>query len=39
MKEKEITSLVEMIREMIHCALRNQQLKVEVKNGFGAIFG
>jgi hypothetical protein len=39
MKEKEITSFVETIREMIRRALRNQQLKIEVKKGFGAIFG
>jgi hypothetical protein len=39
MKEKEITSLAETIREMIRHALRNQQLKIGVKRGFGAIFG
>jgi hypothetical protein len=39
MKEKEITCLVEMIREMIHHMLRNQWLKIRVKKGFGALFG
>jgi hypothetical protein len=39
MKEKEITSLADMICEMIYHALCNQQLKIEVKKGFGAIFG
>jgi hypothetical protein len=33
MKEKEITSLAEMIREMIPRTLHNQQLKIEVKRG------
>jgi hypothetical protein len=39
MKEKEITSLVETIREMICRALHSQQLKIRVKKGFEAIFG
>jgi hypothetical protein len=39
MKEKEITSFAETIPEMISPALHNQQLKIEVKKGFGEIFG
>jgi hypothetical protein len=39
MKEMEITSVAETICEMIHRALCNQQLKIEVKKGFGAMFG
>jgi hypothetical protein len=39
MKEKEITSLAETICEIIYRVLHNQQLKIRVKKGFGAIFG
>jgi hypothetical protein len=39
MKEMKITFSAEMIRGMIIHALCNPQLKIEVKRGFGAMFG
>jgi hypothetical protein len=39
MKEMKITFSAETIREMISRALHNPQLKIEVKRGFGAMFG
>jgi hypothetical protein len=39
MEEMKIAFSVETIREMISHALCNPQLKIEVKRGFGAMFG
>jgi hypothetical protein len=39
MKEMNITFSAETIHEMISLALHNLQLKIEVKRGFGEMFG